>query len=79
MPDVALVDVHLSRLRKVEVFGPDVTVVDNEPYFTPDTVTPKPVLAAVIYMISPAMSRRTIALLRIFSRSPTSSKVASVS
>ena len=31
------------------VFGPGVTVVDNELFFTPDTVTPKPVLAAVIY------------------------------
>ena len=49
MSDVALVDVHLSRLRKVEVFGPGVIFVDNDLYFIPDTVTPKPVLSAVIY------------------------------
>lgn len=30
MPDVALVDVHLCRLRKVEVFGTGETDVDNE-------------------------------------------------
>ena len=48
-PTSSLLDVHLSRLRKVEVFGTCVTVVDNDLYFTPDTVTPKPVLAAVIY------------------------------
>ena len=37
MPDVALVEVDFPGLGKVEVFGPGVTIVDDEFYFLPPT------------------------------------------
>ena len=38
MPDVALVDVDLSTLGEVEVFGPSVAVVADEFYGFPSAV-----------------------------------------
>ena len=35
MPDVALIEVDFPGLGKVEVFGPGVTIVDDEFYFNP--------------------------------------------
>ena len=75
MPDVALVEVAFPGLGKVEVFGPGVAIVDDEFYFTPDPFATPLVLSAVVDVFE-AISRRTIALLRIFSRSATSSTVA---
>ena len=43
-----IVDAHLSRLREVEVFGPGVTIVDDEFYFTPDPIATPLVLSAVV-------------------------------
>ena len=40
MPDVALVEVDFPGLGKVEVFGPGVTIVDDEFYFTPSPLPP---------------------------------------
>ena len=48
MPDVALVEVDFPGLGKVEVFGPGVTIVDDEFYFTPDPIATPLVLSAVV-------------------------------
>ena len=48
MPDVALVEVDFPGLGKVEVFGPGVTIVDDEFYFTPDPIAIPLVLSAVV-------------------------------
>ena len=48
MPDIALVEVDSPGLGKVEVFGPGVTIVDNEFYFTPDPIATPQVLSAVV-------------------------------
>ena len=48
MPDVALVEVDFPGLGKVEVFGPGVTIMDDEFYFTPDPIATPLVLSAVV-------------------------------
>ena len=48
MPDVALVEVDFPGLGKVEVFGPGMTIVDDEFYFTPDLIANPLVLSAVV-------------------------------
>ena len=48
MPDVALVEVDFPGLGKVEVFGPGVTIVDDEFYFAPDPIAIPLVLSAVV-------------------------------
>ena len=48
MPDVALVEVDIPGLGKVEVFGPGVTIVDDEFYFAPDPIATPLVLSAVV-------------------------------
>ena len=45
IPDITLVNVHLSTLGEVEVFGPGMAVVDDELYWFPTT---SPKLAAVV-------------------------------
>ena len=75
MPDVAFVEVDFPGLGKVEVFGPGVAIVDDEFYFTPDPIATSLVLSTVVDVFTGDCCR-TIALLRIFSRSVTSSTVA---
>ena len=48
MPDVALVEVDFPGLGKVELFGPGVTIVDDEFYFTLDPTATPLVLSAVV-------------------------------
>ena len=48
LPDVVLVEVNFPRLGRVEVFGPGVTIVDDEFYFTPDPIATPLVLSAVL-------------------------------
>ena len=48
MPDVALVEVDFPGLGKVEVFGPGMTIVDDEFYFTPDPIATPLVLSAIL-------------------------------
>ena len=48
MPDVALVEVDFPGLGKVEVFGPGVTIVDDEFYFAPD-----PIATPLVLSLSP--------------------------
>ena len=48
MLHVTLVEVDFPGLGKVEVFGPGVTIVDDEFYFTSDPIATPLVLSAVI-------------------------------
>ena len=52
MPDVALVDVDLSTLGEVEVFGPSVAVVADEFYYASDSVATSLVLATVVDVLT---------------------------
>ena len=71
VPDITLIDVDLSGLREVEIFGPGVAVVADELYGS----MPRPIFTAV----EDAMSLRTTGLQRIFFSSATSSAEALVS
>ena len=75
MPDVALVEVDFPGLGKVEVFGPGVTIVDDEFYFTPDPIATPLVLSAVVDVFTGDIPQDDCSF-EDFSRSATSSTVA---
>ena len=47
VPDITLVDVDLSGLREVEIFGPGVAFVADEFYYASDSVATSPIFSTV--------------------------------
>ena len=47
VPDITLVDVDLSGLQEVEIFGTGMAVVADEFYYASDSVATSPIFAAV--------------------------------
>ena len=52
MPDITLIDVELSGLREVEIFGPGMAVVVDESYYASDSVATSLVLATVVDVLT---------------------------